>query len=78
MVMMGYNIKPPYYRVKKEKEYPVMSKKPWSIKLFIDDILTKNENGLFTVHTGIMITALKIPDDDLIEETEKTAHLTGV
>ena len=55
-----------------------MSKKPWEHKLFTDDILTKNKNGLFTVHTGIMVTALKIPDEDLIEETEKTAHLIGV
>ena len=78
MVMMGYDVEPVYYRIKQDKKYPVMSKKPWEHQLFTDDILTKNENGLFTVHTGIMVTALKIPDEDLIEETEKTAHLTGV
>jgi len=73
---MGYNFKiaPPWYMVKKDKKYPVMSKKPWEHQIFTDDVLTKNKNGLFTVHTGVCVTALKIPEEDLIKQTE-TANL---
>ena len=78
MVMMGYDVEPVYYRIKQDKKYFVMSCEPWEHQLFTDDILTKNKNGLYTVHTGIMVTSLTIPDEDLIEETEKTAHLVGV
>jgi len=73
---MGYNFKilPPWYRVKADKEYPVICENPWKHKVFKDDVLTKNKNGLFTIHTGICVFGLKIPEKDLIEQT-KTANL---
>lgn len=74
--IMGYDffVGSPYYRVKKDKVYPVVCDKPWEYKLFKDDVLTKNKNGLFTVHTGICVTALKIPDED-VEIVHKSVSL---
>jgi len=73
---MGYNFKiqPPWYRIKSDKTYTIICKKPWKHKVFKDDVLTKNKNGLFTIHTGVYVAALKIPEEDLVEQT-KTANL---
>jgi len=53
---MGYNYKlDKYYVVKKEGKYlwPCKSQPNRTIELFTDDVLTKNDDGTFTVHTGI-------------------------
>ena len=71
---MSYNftINVPWYKVKEDKRYMVKCASPWEIKVFRDDVLTRNkDNSYFTIHTGICVTAIDIPEEDLIEQTKE-------
>jgi len=51
-----------YYTVRKQGEYPAPCPcdKKRKYLLFTDDVLTKNEDGSFTVHTGICLCGIKL------------------
>ena len=60
---MGYAYKlDKYYVVKKEGEYPwpCQSQRKRTIELFTNDVLTKNSNGTFTIHTGICCFGIRL------------------
>jgi len=60
---MGYSFTiKDYYQVRKEAEYPAPcpSDRKRKYLLFTDDVLTKNNNGTFTVHTGLCLTGIKL------------------
>ncbi|MDD5015201.1 MAG: hypothetical protein PHW73_08895 [Atribacterota bacterium] len=65
-----------YYKIKEKKEYPWPSRLSdnGKILLFPSDVLTKNEDGTFTKHTGLCCTSILIPEEDLIF-TEKPVNL---
>ncbi len=62
--------------IKKEKEYPwpCKAESERTILLFKDDVLTKNEEGTYTKHTGLCCFGIEIPDKDIVKHV-KPAHL---
>jgi hypothetical protein len=66
---MGYDY-PPWYKVKKDKEYPwpCKSEPNRTIKIFTDDVLTKQSNGKYQKHTGLGCLNIHIPDEDVIKQ----------
>ena len=64
---MGYNFKiDKYYVVKKEGNYPwpCLLQLDRTIELFTDDVLTGG-NGIFTLHTGICCTNIRLTKDQV-------------
>lgn len=60
---MGYNFTiKNYYQVKKDGHYPApcAADKNRKYELFTDDVLTKSEDGTYTVHTGLCICGIKL------------------
>jgi len=57
-----------YFKVKEAKAYPW----PWAgdksrmTTIYIDDVLTRREDGTFMRHTGLGIFGIQIPEGDLV------------
>jgi hypothetical protein len=74
---MGYDFTiKRYYKVKAEKEYPWPCKvdQERTLKIYPDDVLTKDKNGTYMKHTGLGTFGHIIPDED-VEKIDKEAHL---
>jgi len=75
---MGYDFTiKSWYKIKhKEKEYPwpCEGKPDRMITLLDDDVLTKSDDGKFTIHTGMCCVGIIIPKEDLIKQ-DKPANL---
>ena len=66
---MGYSftITAPWYRVNTDKIYPWPCKSDPNriIDIYTDDVLTKQDNGLYQKHTGLGCLDIVIPDEDV-------------
>ena len=72
---MGYTFEiDNYYQVKKDGEYPwpCATEKDRKIELFTDDVLTKGDDGLFTVHTGICCFGIVLKKEEVKFVKEKS------
>lgn len=76
--MVSYTLSS-YYRLTQDGEFPAPCKAdPYRVLRFsTDDIFTKDpENGSYTVHTGIAIFGIRLPDE-MVEFVEKPVRLVG-
>ena len=75
---MGYNFTiKDGFRIKQEGEYPW----PWAgephrtIHLYLDDVLTKSEDGTYMKHTGLCCLSIRLKEDE-VEPWGKDCDLT--
>lgn len=62
-------ISSPWYQIKEKENvyaWPDKVQIYRSIALFDDDILTKDADGAYTKHTGVVCKGIETPDEDLI------------
>ena len=65
---MGYQYRLlEYYKVKQDKVYPwpCSLDKNRTLEIFTDDVLSRQKDGTYVCHTGIMKVDIHIPDDDV-------------
>lgn len=63
-------MKPDFYKLKPEYEgisypWPCESQPSRTIQLFDDDVLTKQDDGKYSKHTGLGCFGIEIPDEHL-------------
>lgn len=66
-----------YFRVKEHGKYPwpCQDLPKRMLELWPDDVLTKAENGSYTKHTGLMMTNIRLQDDQ-VEPVDGGVELT--
>ena len=76
--MFGYTLSS-YYRLTQNGKFPAPCKADPDrvLEFCTDDIFTKDpKSGSYTVHTGIMIFGIRLPDE-MVEFVEKPVRLVG-
>ena len=58
--------------------WPCASDPHRTIKIFDDDILSRNSPGSFTKHTGFCCFGILIPESDIVEVKDNPNHLVMV
>ena len=78
MPMASYTVTG-YYKPKAQGKYPwpCEAEPDRTIELFVDDVLTKDPDGTYCTHTGLMCFRIQLTDDQ-VEFHPGTARLVGM